>query len=69
VSGFSRGAHGAFGKLETHSEPGFCIRHLGRNYKRRIELVFVHRTEGDDREESNCFPQQEALPCKSAYVV
>lgn len=69
MSGFSRGASGAFGKLETNGEPDFCIRHLGRNYKRRIELVFIHRNKGNDREESSCLLQQEVLPCKSAHVV
>lgn len=57
------------GKLQTSSEPGFCIRHLSRNLKKRIGLVAIHRNKGDDREESSCLLQQEALPCKSAHAV
>lgn len=57
------------GKLQTGSEPGFCIRHLSRNYKKKIGLTSIRRSKGDDREESSCLLQQEALPCKSAHVV
>lgn len=42
-----------FGKLETIREPGFYIRHLGRNYK-KTNRVGVNKDKGDNREESSC---------------
>lgn len=67
MSGFQRGAHGAFGKLETLS----LVSILGTLVEtvKKKNRISVHKNKGDRREESSCLLWQEVWPCKSAHVV